>query len=744
MLSAINNFADLDSFAPLSGSENKGKAAGFKQILSQAMGANNPELAPSLATVDRGFIALPDNTLPEQVLRALPDNTLPEEGLRVLADNSFANGNLGEQVFSPKSTSRPKFKAPTEGLGQEVLNQALNFAPSENANILTKIDFDKLIKNLSDGQNLSGALRGQGAGNILKNPKLLGAIQNSFESLGLGHLITGSGESALDLPNSAGEFSAQNQLGAPRFMVNSLLHKNKLEPQGGPLNDTGFSFKRGFLGADIVKESLALSGADLPLSYKNQIGRGLMAMGQMGSSVNSMKAGADLLGCRTPLEALNSLLGDLKGELSLLKLNPKGLAALGEVMGARGLGTDRINETLAPLSDNSMTLEQVFFQTQKLAKNFDNSGGGLIATEDGLSKLGQFFNSLGASTEMVRATLDTFKPGDEVTAAALRALLTNFDDGSLAPTLSEAEAFNFKSLLQSMGARPSDIDTLSTILRNTQGKLSINGFLDFLEGMEKAPAQTMTSQDLEMVKAVLQNINREQQLAKTPVFDEILIKLTALGDRETDKGFKDISPALQALRGGIVGQKNAGGSPGGQMDWQQNSQNKNQESQQQFREAIYGQTTEIPKVALEVTESVQNYGGQESLARQISQKLAYSNRRGIHRLRMNLNPNSLGKINIELKLRGDQLTAHIRAESREAYEALTADAHELKQALLDSGLEISNMTISFGDNTSKKVEFADLRHLWGGDEVSDENLAGASALDSGRSNTHQDAIYHVV
>ena len=107
-------------------------------------------------------------------------------------------------------------------------------------------------------------------------------------------------------------------------------------------------------------------------------------------------------------------------------------------------------------------------------------------------------------------------------------------------------------------------------------------------------------------------------------------------------------------------------------------------------------------------ETVQSYGGQESLARQISQKIAYSHRRGVHRLKMNLNPVDMGRLDIELKVQGDQLVAHIRAENRATYEALTGEIESLKTALAESGLEISNLTLAFDDQETGNTEFANL------------------------------------
>jgi flagellar hook-length control protein FliK len=97
-------------------------------------------------------------------------------------------------------------------------------------------------------------------------------------------------------------------------------------------------------------------------------------------------------------------------------------------------------------------------------------------------------------------------------------------------------------------------------------------------------------------------------------------------------------------------------------------------------------------------EDLAGYGARESLARQISQKLIYSARRGLHRLKMDLDPESLGHLDVELKVKGDKLTANIKAESLEAYEALEKDVSALKESLGLAGLKLS-LSLSYDGPT---------------------------------------------
>lgn len=225
-----------------------------------------------------------------------------------------------------------------------------------------------------------------------------------------------------------------------------------------------------------------------------------------------------------------------------------------------------------------------------------------------------------------------------------------------------------------------------------------------------------------------------------PVFDETLVKLQALGDQDIDDDFMRLSPALQALRGGISGasQNAAFGGQSGQHG--RNGQHDGRESKEQLRQNLYAVNSDsAPAAAVETVEAVQGYGGQESLVRQISQKIAYSHRRGLHRLKMNLNPADMGRLDIELKVQGDQLVAHIRAENRETYEALAGDIESLKAALAESGLEISNLTLAFDDQATGQTEFADLRGLKDQPLAADEYIPGENA-----SNAYQGSVYRVI
>ena len=93
-------------------------------------------------------------------------------------------------------------------------------------------------------------------------------------------------------------------------------------------------------------------------------------------------------------------------------------------------------------------------------------------------------------------------------------------------------------------------------------------------------------------------------------------------------------------------------------------------------------------------DEVAGYSSSDSLARQISQKLVYSARRGVRRLKMDLSPESLGRLSVELRVQGNKLAANIQADSAEAYQALESEVMALKDALAQEGIELK-LTLSY-------------------------------------------------
>ena len=202
-----------------------------------------------------------------------------------------------------------------------------------------------------------------------------------------------------------------------------------------------------------------------------------------------MAGGAGVMDCATSGEALKGIFEGLGAERSFLKLDKKALPALAQILSDSGMNDESIAALLGDLSRNGMNLDQIFYGLSKF--NLESrEGGGLVATEGGLTALGQFFGSLGASPEIVDLVTSSFKPGEQITAAALRGIIGSGDDGLLAPCLTEADAYNLASMLRSMGVGQGHLNSLSNLLTHSRGRMSMVAFLGFTYSHEYAPVNT--------------------------------------------------------------------------------------------------------------------------------------------------------------------------------------------------------------------------------------------------------------
>lgn len=89
---------------------------------------------------------------------------------------------------------------------------------------------------------------------------------------------------------------------------------------------------------------------------------------------------------------------------------------------------------------------------------------------------------------------------------------------------------------------------------------------------------------------------------------------------------------------------------------------------------------------------------------QVSVHITKAIKNGIDRINIQLKPQSLGRVDIQLELAADgRVTATVTADSRQAFDLLQQDARELEQALQQAGLKADSNSLSFnlrGQNDS--------------------------------------------
>jgi flagellar hook-length control protein FliK len=255
-----------------------------------------------------------------------------------------------------------------------------------------------------------------------------------------------------------------------------------------------------------------------------------------------------------------------------------------------------------------------------------------------------------------------------------------------------------------MGANSEDIALFSQYLAKTPAA-SLQDLLAFLTILEKPQSSSEVSANLAKdVKALVEGATKDSEVAKTPVFNEIVLKLSLLGDKELADDFAKLSPALQAIRGGISGAGAFGDGTGSQQNHGRNWENERQ-AFSDVQSLALNQGLDGTGFNQALSAEISGYGSRESLARQLEKKLIFSARQGVYRLKMDLAPEDLGRLDVELKVKNDQLTAHIKAETEEAYAALEKEIASLKASLAEQGLDM-NLTLSFDGQNENNRHFA--------------------------------------
>jgi hypothetical protein len=266
------------------------------------------------------------------------------------------------------------------------------------------------------------------------------------------------------------------------------------------------------------------------------------------------------------------------------------------------------------------------------------------------------------------------------------------------------------------------------MLEANQGRANLSDLLGLLAFSEQpGPVTSDPAMVASQIQTLLSKTSVDGELVKAPIFNEIVMKMTLLGDRQITEEFTELSPALQALRGGVAvwreGQGNGDFERGGGGQRQNREREERLMAQNGLKSQTLGWGIDGTSFDSTMNKEMAGYAG-ETLARQISQKLIYSARRGVHRLRMNLDPESLGHLDVELKVKGDKLTANIKAESLEAYEALEKELSSLKESLSQAGLELE-MTLSYDGDESGGQAMARSGYGQGrGDQETPQEQAG--------------------
>ncbi|MDR2350479.1 MAG: flagellar hook-length control protein FliK [Deltaproteobacteria bacterium] len=467
----------------------------------------------------------------------------------------------------------------------------------------------------------------------------------------------------------------------------------------------------------------------LSRGFKAKVSRELLLSGNFENVRNGVS-----LGKGNPMAILRETLEGVDTNLNLFSLDKEAVPALKNIMTSSGADAETVDELMEGLAaEGGLSVQNVMlalFKGQSSLGPGAGSGSGLAATEEGLNNLGQFLLGLGLSLETVKAVTTGTAPGSLLPASTLRGLITSVEGGeeALSGLIGEGE-LNFLALaLQSMARGTETVNGVNLLLSSNPGNVTLGDLLTFLDSVaqnEMVPSTLETAKDIQTILSKIQN---DQELVKAPVFNEAMLKLSLLGDREIDRDFFELSPALQALKGGISGR----GAGTGEFDG--NGKDERREREERRLLSLASAANGNAKSAairggfsgiLGDEAAAQTSG--ETLGSRVREKLVYSARKGIRKLRMSLSPESLGGLEIELRVRGNSLTANIRAETLEAYEALEKEANALKKSLALEGLELK-LTLTHGDGGSYMAGNGERHSLGNGNARGD--LSGNGTDDS--------------
>jgi len=386
---------------------------------------------------------------------------------------------------------------------------------------------------------------------------------------------------------------------------------------------------------------------------------------------------------RTSLEEFEAQVEDLGLPLNSLKLNPKDLPKLRRILEDSGVKPERINELMERLAQGPLTMDRVLavLHSEKAAEK-----SGLILNEEARPLLGRFLQDLGLGSEKVKEILAGLEPGQRLGPEALRQiLLTQGRTNLKGMTLAKADLENLNDLLKSLGVEEKHLKGFWAAFKQTNGRMSMEGFLGFLKSLERP--ERLTREQAQHIKVVVQNLILENSLQARVYFDRTSALLQSLGDRRTGGDPPSRNPAIQVLRGGAEAARSVMDGTGALGRSSSNDAETG---------GGFGSLADKGGAGSSTSRSVEPglpSRLSESVLRQVTEKMVYLVRNNQHRLRVNLDPPELGRINLNLIVRNNEVRGSIITEKAAVKEALEAQLVQLRENLAQQGLHLESFDI---------------------------------------------------
>jgi len=118
---------------------------------------------------------------------------------------------------------------------------------------------------------------------------------------------------------------------------------------------------------------------------------------------------------------------------------------------------------------------------------------------------------------------------------------------------------------------------------------------------------------------------------------------------------------------------------------------------------------------------------EQSVVNQVSENLNAAIKSGVTEVRIQLRPETLGEVQLKIRVEGDIVTARIQVESQQVKHIVESNLQNLKDSLSQQHLQAGSLEVSVGNHGGRDQSFAD-NQAWGG------NLKGSA--DSSDSSTN--------
>jgi len=403
----------------------------------------------------------------------------------------------------------------------------------------------------------------------------------------------------------------------------------------------------------------------------------------------------------TALESFKSEVESMGVPLKSLSLEKADLKDLGDILEKSGLDPEQVGAIIARLQAGPLTMDRVMAVLATAEKQIASKSG-LSLGSTSIQYLGLFLQDLGLEAQTIKEMLSGLEAGQKMGANEFRSLLLKHGSKNLKGLdLSGVDLGNAKDLLTSMGAKPSQIEQLTSMISQTGGRLSAEGFLAFLESIERP--ELLQSDQLAQVEHLVQKMKLSQGLRVRPYFNKIVSLLESMGDQEVDREFLSGNPAIQMLRGGAVSARsvapeaglagqNFSNTSGGQGQGLFQGQTQTPLQGQADGTGISARADAAGAAARTATTGLPS-NLSESVVRQISEKMVLMARNGQHQVRLNLNPPELGRVNIRMVLEGSIVRASIMTETAMAKGAVEEQVAQLRDNLAQYGLQLERFDV---------------------------------------------------